>query len=143
SGEASAFIALTPDSVSKTRDATPDRLRRRLRGDLDNIVLTALRKDLQHRYASVQQFSEDIRRHLKGLPVIARADTLGYRATKFIRRNRISVAAAAMVLITLVGGLSPSISNAGALSVALMTCGSWRIRSCLIITTRSPICRAR
>ncbi|PYS56886.1 MAG: hypothetical protein DMF74_27470 [Acidobacteria bacterium] len=105
SGNGSASIALTPDLVSKTRDATPDRLRRRLRGDLDNIVLTALRKDPQRRYASVQQFSEDIRRHLKGLPVIARADTFGYRATKFIRRNRISVAAAAMVLITLVGGI--------------------------------------
>lgn len=104
-GNGSASIALTPDSVSKTRDATPDRLRRRLRGDLDNIVLTALRKDPQRRYASVQQFSEDIRRHLKGLPVLARADTFGYRASKFIRRNRISLAAAAAVLVILVAGI--------------------------------------
>ena len=96
----SVDFSLRPPSQAKAY-AT---LRRRLRGDLDNIVLTALRKDPQRRYASVQQFSEDIRRHLKGLPVIARADTLGYRASKFIRRNRISVAAAAMILITLVGG---------------------------------------
>lgn len=104
-GDGGPASRLTPESVSKARDATPDRLRRRLRGDLDNIVLTALRKDPQRRYASVQQFSEDIRRHLKGLPVIARADTLGYRAAKFIRRHRIGVAAAAMVLITLIGGI--------------------------------------
>ncbi len=101
----SACINCTPESISKTRNTTPDRLRRRLRGDLDTIVLTALRKDPQRRYASVQQFSEDVHRHLKGLPVTARADTLGYRTGKFIRRNRIGVAAAVIVLITLVGGI--------------------------------------
>jgi eukaryotic-like serine/threonine-protein kinase len=96
---------VTPESVSKTREGGLDRLRRRLRGDLDNIVLTALRKDPRRRYASVEQFSEDIRRHLHGLPVIARKDTFSYRTAKFIRRNRISVAAAVLVLITLVGGI--------------------------------------
>ena len=70
---------------------------RSLRGDLDNIVLMAMRKEPARRYASVGQFSEDIRRHLEGLPVIARKDTVAYRATKFVRRNKIGVAAAAVV----------------------------------------------
>lgn len=76
-----------------------------LRGDLDNIVLMAMRKEPARRYASVGQFSEDIRRHLEGLPVIARKDTAAYRATKFVRRNKIGVAAAAVVFVTLIGGI--------------------------------------
>lgn len=76
-----------------------------LRGDLDNIVLMALRKEPTRRYASVEQFSEDIRRHLEGLPVIARKDTFSYRTSKFIRRNKIAVAAAALILLTLSGGI--------------------------------------
>lgn len=71
-------------------------LRRRLRGDLDIIVLMALRKEPWRRYQSVEEFSEDIRRHLDGLPVRARADTLVYRTVKFLRRNRGAVAAAAL-----------------------------------------------
>ena len=70
---------------------------------LDNIVLKALRKEPERRYASVQEFSEDIRRHLNGSPVIASPDTFGYRATKFIRRNRTGVVAAAIVALTLGG----------------------------------------
>ena len=76
-----------------------------LRGDLDNIVLKALRKEPEHRYASVAQFSEDIRRYLEGRPVTARKATFNYRASKFIRRNRIAVAAAMVVLLSLVGGI--------------------------------------
>ena len=101
----SPSIALTPESVSRTREGNPERLRRSLRGDLDNIVLMALRKDPQRRYASVQQLSEDIRRHLARLPVIARGDGLPYRTSKFIRRNKVGVAAATMILLTLVGGI--------------------------------------
>ncbi|HEX7516394.1 MAG TPA: serine/threonine-protein kinase [Chthoniobacterales bacterium] len=76
-----------------------------LRGDLDNIVLMAMRKEPARRYASVGQFSEDIRRHLTGLPVLARKDTVTYRASKFVNRHRIGVAAAALVLLSLVGGI--------------------------------------
>src|ERR1700730_13812532 len=65
-----------------------------LRGDLDNIVLKAMRKEPARRYASVGQFSEDIRRHLTGLPVVARKDTVSYRAGKFVSRHRIRAAAA-------------------------------------------------
>jgi serine/threonine protein kinase len=72
-----------------------------LRGDLDNIVLKALRKDPQRRYASVQEFSEDIRRHLEGLPVTASPDTFSYRSGKFIQRNKTGVLAAVLMLITL------------------------------------------
>jgi non-specific serine/threonine protein kinase/serine/threonine-protein kinase len=76
-----------------------------LRGDLDNIVLMALRKEFNRRYHSVEQFSEDIRRHLAGRPVIARADTIPYRASKFVRRNKVGLAAALLILLTLVGGI--------------------------------------
>jgi hypothetical protein len=77
------------------------KLRRRLRGDLDNIVLMALRKEAHRRYATVEQFSEDITRHINGQPVKARGDGLTYRAGKFVRRNKTAVAVAATILIAL------------------------------------------
>jgi eukaryotic-like serine/threonine-protein kinase len=83
----------------------PERAQRQLRGDLDNIVLMALRKEPQRRYASVEQLSEDLRRHLAGLPVTARPNTFGYRADKFIRRHKAGVLAAALVVVSLVSGL--------------------------------------
>jgi len=86
-------------------EGSPDRLRRRLRGDLDNIILMALRKEPHRRYLSVEQFSDDIGCHLAGHPVRARSDTLGYRGAKFIRRNRVTVAASALLFLTLVGGI--------------------------------------
>ncbi len=78
---------------------------RRLAGDLDNIVLTAMRKEQQRRYASVVEFSEDIRRHMEGLPVAAQEDRWTYRAGKFIRRNRLGVATVVLVMISLVAGI--------------------------------------
>jgi tetratricopeptide (TPR) repeat protein len=78
---------------------------RSLRGDLDNIVLNALRKEPERRYQSVEQFSEDIRRHLEERPVHARKDTISYRAAKFARRNKAGLAAAALVFFILVGGI--------------------------------------
>jgi eukaryotic-like serine/threonine-protein kinase len=77
-----------------------------LRGDLDNIVLKALRKEPSRRYASVEQMAGDIRRHLDGLPVTARPDTFSYRLEKFFKRNRIPVIAGALILLTLVGGIA-------------------------------------
>jgi non-specific serine/threonine protein kinase/serine/threonine-protein kinase len=94
-------LAHTPEAISQRRDGNIEKLRRRLAGDLDNILLKALRKDAERRYASVQEFSEDIRRHLEGLPVLARSDTLSYRTGKFIRRHKAGVAAAAIVVLTL------------------------------------------
>ena len=81
------------------------RLSRRLRGDLDNVLLTALRREPERRYGSVTALSGDFRRHLEGQPVKARPDTLIYRVGKFARRNRVAVGAAALVLLSLVGGL--------------------------------------
>jgi eukaryotic-like serine/threonine-protein kinase len=83
-----------------------------LRGDLDNIVLKALRKEPERRYTTVGQFSEDIRRYLEGRPVIARKDTVGYRTSKFITRNKIAVAAAVLVLFAIIAGLIASLWQA-------------------------------
>ncbi len=94
-------IPLTPEAISRAREGNIEKLRRRLAGDLDNILLKALRKEPARRYASVQEFSEDLRRHLDGLPVFARPDTLSYRASKFIKRHKAGVAAALMVVLTL------------------------------------------
>jgi len=80
--------------VAGARGTTPRALARRLAGDLDTIVLKALRKEPERRYASVEQMSEDVRRHLAGLPVMARPDTLAYRTAKFARRHRLGVAMA-------------------------------------------------
>jgi len=76
-----------------------------LRGDLDNIVLMAMRKEPSRRYESAAQFSADIQRHLEGLPVIARKDTFIYRASKFIKRYRVGVAAAFLIAVSLVAGM--------------------------------------
>jgi len=97
---------LTPESVSRTRNGRPEKLRRKLAGDLDNIVLMAMRKERPRRYSSVGQFSEDLRRHLKGLPVLARRATLSYRGAKFIRRNTLAVAAAAVISLILIAGVA-------------------------------------
>ncbi len=96
-------LLLTPESVSRTRDGDPRKLRRRLAGDVDSIVLKALHKRPQRRYASVEQLADDVRRHLGGLPVAAREGTLVYRTGKFVRRNRWSLAAAATVLALITG----------------------------------------
>ncbi|HYL04062.1 MAG TPA: protein kinase [Steroidobacteraceae bacterium] len=97
--------ALAPAGSARGGESAPDRLRRRLEGDLDNIVLMALRKEPLRRYASVEQFSQDISRHLTNLPVIARPDTAAYRTAKFIRRHRTGVAAAATIIALLAAGV--------------------------------------
>ena len=83
-----------------------------LRGDLDNIVMMALRKEPARRYSSVTQLSEDIRRYLEGRTVIARKDTLGYRSAKFVSRHRLGVAAAILILLSLIGGILGTASQA-------------------------------
>ena len=83
-----------------------------LKGDLDNIILKALKKEPSRRYSSVEQFSEDIRRHLADLPVVARPDTLSYRATKFVSRNRVVVFAGLLIFLTLTGGIIATVWQA-------------------------------
>jgi serine/threonine protein kinase len=103
-GGGSTEVTVTPEKVSKARDSEPYRLRRELEGDLDNIVLKAMRKEPQRRYASVEQFSEDINRYFQRLPVIARQDTLSYRTGKFVSRHKAGVAAGALIIIALLAG---------------------------------------
>ncbi len=82
---------------------TPD-LRRKLRGDLDNIVLRAMSKEAERRYRSPGNLGDDLRRYLASRPVRARRDTVGYRTGKFIRRNKIAVSAASLLAIALLAG---------------------------------------
>lgn len=77
----------------------PGRNPRRLAGDLDAILTTALQRDPDRRYASAQELAGDLDRHLAGLPVAAQLDTLGYRVTKFVRRNRTMVGAAVITIV--------------------------------------------
>ncbi len=86
---------------------TPERLRRELSGDLDNIVLMALRKEPERRYQTTQQLADDIARHLAHEPVLARPDTFSYRSAKFLRRHRamVSVASLAVVALLALGAL--------------------------------------
>lgn len=90
------------EALARLRDGSPELLARRLRGDLDNILGKALRKEPERRYGSVEQLSEDVGRHLAGHPVLARPDTLGYRLGKFARRHRWGVLAAAAALAGIV-----------------------------------------
>lgn len=106
-----AVTTATPDtgeSVRKPRATSVDvrggridRLRRMLAGDLDRIVLMALRKEPSRRYQSADQLAEDIRRYLEGLPVRAQSDAWAYRAAKFVRRHRVGVAASSVAAVLL------------------------------------------
>jgi serine/threonine protein kinase/TolB-like protein/Flp pilus assembly protein TadD len=97
--EAADSTPITPQWVSKARHASPEQLRRRLRGDLDNIVLKAMNKAPPARYASAEELSEDIRRHLEGRPIIARQPATSYRVAKWVQRQRTAVIAAALALL--------------------------------------------
>ena len=77
----------------------------------------AMRKDPERRYVSVAQFSEDIRRHLEGLPVVAHKDTLSYRSTKFVARHKAGVAAAVLIMLALVVGIITTARQARIASV--------------------------
>lgn len=84
-----------------------------IRGDLDNIVLKALKKEPERRYPSPQSLADDIERHINGMPVTARPDTFSYRASKFVARNRFSVLAGGLVVLALMGGVVATLWQAG------------------------------
>src|ERR1035437_8551049 len=88
------------------------KLRRRLKGELDDIVMLALQKDPRRRYASVAQFRDDTERYRRGLPVLAEGDRLSYRARKFLRRNLLSATAVALVILSLTAGIWVSAGEA-------------------------------
>lgn len=93
------------DAASLVRQGSPERLSHQLRGDLDNIVLMALRQESERRYATVDRLADDIRRYLGSMPVAARRPTLGYRATMFVRRHKVGVAATALTGLALLSGV--------------------------------------
>lgn len=106
--QGSAEASLLPGVI----EGSAEKLAKKLGGDLDNILLVALRKEPQRRYVSVEQFGEDIRRHLENLPVIARKDTARYRISKFVARHTVGVGAAAIVGLTLAIGLAVTLHEA-------------------------------
>jgi eukaryotic-like serine/threonine-protein kinase len=101
-----------PPRPSRSLSAADAALRRRLTGDLDSIVLTALRKEPDRRYASPADLAADLERHRAGLPVSARGDGLAYRAGKLLWRHRLAVAAVTAVALSLVGGLGAALWQA-------------------------------
>lgn len=105
----SRAAARAPNDVAQRRGQSPARLSQQLAGDLDNIVLKALRKEPDRRYGTVAELATDIRRHLDGLPVLAAPDRLGYRAGKFVRRHRALVLATAATVVALAVALAVSV----------------------------------
>lgn len=91
------------DAAAAARQSTPSALRRKLRGDLDNIVLKALRKEPERRYASAIAMVEDLERWRQGRPVRARPETWGYRTGKFVRRHAWAVAAGVAIVAMIAG----------------------------------------
>ena len=119
----------TPESVSQTREGQPDKLRRRLRGDLDNIVLKALQKDPQRRYDSVEKFSQDIGRHLQHLPVKARPSTVGYRISKYLQWHKVEVSAASAIVLVVIATVPFAFNLLGLRDRMLGTGARARLRS--------------
>ena len=93
------------DDKRRPSGMTPLALKRRLKGDLDAIVLKALRREPQARYGSVEALATDVRRHLEGAPVAARGDATGYLVRTMLRRHRVAVGFSALVILVLVVGL--------------------------------------
>lgn len=112
--DAAAFSGRGEESavIASKRGGTPEKLGRQLRGDLDTIVAKALKKKPAERYSSVSAFADDLRRYLNHEPIKARPDTLGYRAAKFVRRNRVAVALSALALIAVIGGVTGTLLQA-------------------------------
>jgi serine/threonine-protein kinase len=99
-------------SVAARKDARAAKWARRLRGDLDAIVLKAMSRTAAERYATAAAFADDIERHLAGEPVLAQTASAWYRAGKFLRRHRVGVAAAAIVVASLAAGLATALWQA-------------------------------
>ncbi len=102
----------TPEDIARTRGCSPHRLKRILSGDLDAIVLTALRKEPERRYASAEQFADDLNHYLQGMPVRAHDDGAAYRCGKFVRRHAALVTIGFLLvaaLLTVVTGMTTAL----------------------------------
>ncbi|HEX8737593.1 MAG TPA: protein kinase [Pyrinomonadaceae bacterium] len=106
-GGNTAFKSNSTKPQQSTKTKNP-----KLTGELQAIIEMARREEPQRRFASVQQFADDINRYLNGLPVTAQKDSFTYRATKFISRNRIAVSAALLIFLTLIGGIVATVWQA-------------------------------
>jgi serine/threonine-protein kinase len=96
--------AITTAEPPRASHVAPPARAPRLRGDLDTILLKALRKEPERRYGTAEGLGDDLTRYLDGRPVEARPDTFGYRTSKFVRRHKVGVASAALLALALVGG---------------------------------------
>lgn len=97
--------AVTSDAARRSGEKTVDKLRARLKGDLDSITSMAMRFEPERRYASVEALRLDVSRHLSGLPVRAQADTAAYRLKKFARRNVVGIGLSAAIALALIAGV--------------------------------------
>jgi serine/threonine-protein kinase len=110
--DTAADAADGPATLASRRASTPERLRSELRGDLDAIVLKALRKDPAQRYASVADFAGDVLAYLEARPVEARKGGWRYRASRFLERHAVAASFATLALLGLAGGLAGSLWQA-------------------------------
>ena len=122
-------VACKDAAKAALRGSSLAKLRKALRGDLDTIVLKALKKNPGERYSSVTAFADDVRRFLAHEPVSARPDSLGYRTAKFVARNRVAVTLSGLALIALVGGLAGTITQAERATRAAVTAEEERNRA--------------
>ena len=99
----SDVVEAQDEASARKRGASPEKLRRNLRGDLDLIVRKALKKNSPERYPSVAAFADDLRRYLRHEPISVRPDTVSYRLRKYVRRHRVGVAVAAGLVLLLAG----------------------------------------
>ncbi len=104
-GDGQVRMTIDPATVSSARGTTPQRLRRRLRGELDNIVMTAMRREPQRRYGSAERLANDIDCYLRGMPIAAGRDTIRYRFGKLVKRNKLATAATVLAVLAVVAGL--------------------------------------
>ena len=109
---AKAVCEFEPEKPSAAGNGSSEKSHRDLRGDLDNIVLMALRKEPSRRYSSTEHLAADIHRHLDHLPVLARKDTATYRLSKFVSRHKLVVVASVVVSISILGGLAIALYEA-------------------------------
>jgi serine/threonine protein kinase/tetratricopeptide (TPR) repeat protein len=105
-------VPVAPGLISGLRADSPEKLHRRIAGDLDNIVMKAIRKDPCERYSSADQLSEDIRRHLEHVPILARKSTVVYRCRQYVLRHKVGVTAAALVFLSLLAGIALTLREA-------------------------------
>ncbi|HEX8565071.1 MAG TPA: protein kinase [Pyrinomonadaceae bacterium] len=98
-----------PHGICEIEPVAPSRAKSQLKGDLDNIILKAIQKEKERRYDSVEQFADDVKSYLNGLPVKAHPQSFRYRAAKFVKRNRLSAALAAAAILLIAGGVAAAI----------------------------------